>query len=46
MSSKTEDNNEKMMIDQSTGHFVMSFNTRGVIYYWKLDIEYSINEFK
>ena len=43
MSSKTED--KKIIIDQSPGHFVISFNTLKVIYYWKLDIEYSINVF-
>ena len=32
-------NNIKTPIDQLSGHLVISFNTRKIIYYWKLAIE-------
>ena len=45
MSRKIEGNNNiKTIIDQSSGHLVIAFNTREVIYYWNLGVNNSYDE--
>ena len=39
MSRKIDGNNKKTLIDQLSGHLVISFNTREMVHCWKLAIE-------